>query len=157
MNNTIHPPCGNFLFLRGCKQVDLWEHTFYLCADITEKSNSTESRVPFQGSQNAKTYLRAKATWVTPTQSCHCSCSFVFRPLPAHSSLFWLTSVPWGMVNSRGAALSEANQRSFTHSCSFKACCRSCRVAGKAFHQNSLSLSKLFYSLWITQIGGFGK
>lgn len=102
MNNTIQPLWGNFLFLRGpyaqChKQVDLWEHTSYLCPDRTEKSNSTESREPFQRSQNAKLYLRTKAAWVKPSQptnlkSCHWS--FVFIPVPAHTSLFSLSVVP---------------------------------------------------------------
>lgn len=110
------------------KQVDLWEHTFYFCADITEKSNSTESREPFQGSQNAKLYLRTKATWVKASQppnlkSCRRARSFVFTPpLPAFSLTFLpsrstLSSCKYGTANGGGAA----NQSSFTCSRSFKA------------------------------------
>lgn len=102
-------------YFRGVANRLTYGNTLYLCADITEKSNSTESREPFQGSQNAKTHLMAKATWVTPTQSCHCSGSSVwdrFLPIPLFSGC------------------KQQRSSSFTYSHSFKACCRSCRVAG---------------------------
>lgn len=161
MNNTIQPVCGNFLFLRGpyvqCRQqVDLWEHTSNLCADITEKSNSAGSRGPFQRSQNAKLYLRTKATWVRSTQatnlkSCHCICSFVFIPLPAHTSLFSLTVAPppphsVNTANSGGACghIFQAQQKLAVR-------------LNKRLIKNSLSLSKMFYSTRIMQMGRFGK
>lgn len=154
MNNTIQPVCGNFLFLRGPyvqrrQQVDLWEHTSNLCADITEKSNSAGSRGLFQRSQNAKLYLRTKATWVKAAQatnlkSCHCICSFVssrFLPIPLFS--LWLLPLPNTLSIQQ---TTEPFFSSSTETCSWK----------KRFIKNSIKKTHKICTR-IMQMDRFGK
>lgn len=131
MNNTLCSTVWKFLIFKCIyfqyhKQVDLWVHIFKLCADITEKSNSTESTGHFRrvkmlnynpGPRPHKSNLTNHPIW-NPATPYVPLFLWWFQPIPL--SPMWLSSplvstlssCKYAAGNSSNTALGEANRSS---------------------------------------------